>query len=110
MPNLHNNLHPPARRALPLQAGRTMRNRKVVYYGCMGVWATLLSEAANAWWGTQWVLPIAHDAAGLKGEGPASRWMEVVVQVGHVPFACLLATVVSTYLSSVLYFVSLDSS
>lgn len=71
--------------------------RSIVYWGMTGIWVTLMSEAANAWWGTQWVLPIAHDAAGLKGEGPASRWMEVVVQIGHVPFAVLLATVVSIF-------------
>lgn len=70
--------------------------RKVVYYGMTGIWVTLLSEAANAWWGTRWVLPIAHAAAGLAGgSGPAEVWMERVVSVAHYPFAMLLATVVS---------------
>jgi len=55
-----------------------------------------LSEAANAWWGTQWVLRQAHAAAGLKGDGPAARWMELVVEYCHKPPALLLATVVST--------------
>jgi hypothetical protein len=54
-----------------------------------------LSEVANAWWGTQWVLRLAHQAAGLQGDGPAEWWMEVVVSVAHKPFAVLLATVVS---------------
>ncbi|KAK0622498.1 hypothetical protein B0T14DRAFT_563948 [Immersiella caudata] len=67
--------------------------RNVVYYGMTGIWVTLLSEAANAWWGTQWVLPIAHGAAGLAGSGPAKVWMERVVSVAHYPFAMLLATV-----------------
>ncbi|KAK0646813.1 hypothetical protein B0T16DRAFT_458698 [Cercophora newfieldiana] len=67
--------------------------KKVVYYGMTGIWVTLLSEAANAWWGTQWVLPIAHAAAGLTGDGPAQVWMERVVSVAHYPFAMLLATV-----------------
>jgi hypothetical protein len=74
----------------------TPRQQKVVYYGMTGIWVTLLSEAANAWWGTQWVLPIAHAAAGLAGgSGPAEVWMERVVSVAHYPFAMLLAAVVS---------------
>jgi len=68
--------------------------RRVVHWGMIGIWVTLLSEAANAWWGTQWVLPIAHDAAGLMGDGPAKIWMERVVATAHYPFAMLLATVV----------------
>lgn len=72
--------------------------RRVVYWGLTGIWVTLLSEAANAWWGTQWVLKIAHDAAGLTGDGPASIWMERVVAVAHKPFAALLAVVVSASL------------
>lgn len=69
--------------------------RRVVYWGVVGIWVTLLSEAANAWWGTQWVLKIAHEAAGLKGDGPAELWMERVVAVAHKPFAIVLAVVVS---------------
>lgn len=41
--------------------------RNVISWGCMGIWVTLLTEAANAWWGTEWVLTLAHEAAGLKG-------------------------------------------
>ncbi|KAM7197113.1 hypothetical protein V8F33_005772 [Rhypophila sp. PSN 637] len=70
---------------------------KLVYWGCAGIWVTLMSEVANAWWGTRWVLPIAHHAAGLAGNstGPAAVWMERVVEAAHYPFAILLATVVS---------------
>ncbi|KAM7218073.1 hypothetical protein V8F06_006608 [Rhypophila decipiens] len=69
---------------------------KLVYWGCAGIWVTLMSEVANAWWGTHWVLPIAHHAAGLAGNsaGPAAVWMERVVAAAHYPFAILLATVV----------------
>ncbi|KAK3689718.1 hypothetical protein B0T22DRAFT_441180 [Podospora appendiculata] len=67
--------------------------RKLVYWSCAGIWVTLLSEAVNAWWGTQWVLPIAHHAAGLVGDGPAKVWMEQVIQFTHMPFAVALATV-----------------
>ncbi|KAK0610658.1 hypothetical protein B0T17DRAFT_476694, partial [Bombardia bombarda] len=67
---------------------------RVVRYGCAGIWVTLLSEIANAWWGTRWVLPIAHAAAGLAGEGQtAAVWMERVVQIAHLPFAVVLAAV-----------------
>ncbi|KAK4209107.1 hypothetical protein QBC37DRAFT_59160 [Rhypophila decipiens] len=68
---------------------------KLVYCGCAGIWVTLMSEVANAWWGTRWVLPIAHHAAGLavNSTGPAAVWMERVVAAAHYPFAILLATV-----------------
>lgn len=69
--------------------------RRIVYWGLVGIWITLLSEVANAWWGTQWVLPLAHEAAGLKGDGPASKWMEMIVNVAHKPLAVFLSTVVS---------------
>lgn len=74
--------------------------RKLVYWGCAGIWVTLMSEAANAWWGTRWVLPIAHHAAGLAGNptGPAAVWMERVVAFAHYPFAAALAMVVSSLL------------
>ncbi len=67
--------------------------RRVVHWGVAGIWVTLLSEVANAWWGTRGVLTLAHQAAGL--EGPAAAWMERVVEVAHKPFAVLLAAVVS---------------
>jgi len=72
--------------------------RSIVYWGMTGIWVTLMSEAANAWWGTQWVLKIAHGAAGLTGDGPAEIWMERVVAIAHKPFAALLATVVGPIL------------
>lgn len=83
-------------RPIPLADRLGWWPRRVIYWGMAGIWVTLLSEAANAWWGTQWVLPIAHRAAGLVGDGPAKRWMEVVVTVAHKPFAMMLATVVSS--------------
>jgi hypothetical protein len=72
--------------------------RRVVHWGVAGIWVTLLSEVANAWWGTRWVLTLAHEAAGLRvlgEEGPAAVWMERVVEVAHKPFAVALAAVVS---------------
>jgi hypothetical protein len=75
--------------------------QRVVYWGAVGIWVKLLSQAANAWWGTQWVLPIAHDAAGLKGNGPAEVWMERVVEMAHKPSSVLLAFLVSWLLGRV---------
>ncbi len=71
------------------------RQTALIYWGFVGIWVTLLSEAANAWWGTQWVLTIAHQAAGLQGPGPAQLWMEIVVAITHWPAAALLVLVVS---------------
>ena len=45
------------------------------------VWPMALSEAANAWWGTTQMLPIAAGQAGATG---GAVWQEVVVKVTHV--------------------------
>ena len=47
-------------------------------------WLMALSEAANAWWGTNQMLPIAAGQAGAKGGAP---WQEVVVRLCHIPAA-----------------------
>lgn len=44
-------------------------------------WAMALSEAANAWWGTQKMLPIAAAQAGASGGAP---WQEAVVGLTHI--------------------------
>ncbi|KAM0250738.1 hypothetical protein ACHAQJ_008493 [Trichoderma viride] len=67
--------------------------KQVIYLGCTGIWVTLLAEAANAWWGTRWVLPIAHQAAGLTGSDLAPRWKEIVMVATHWPFTPPLALV-----------------
>jgi hydroxylaminobenzene mutase len=45
------------------------------------VWPMALSEAANAWWGTKQMLPIAAGQAGAAGGKP---WQEMVVQLSHL--------------------------
>lgn len=75
--------------------------KTVILWGCMGIWVTLLAEAANAWWGTEWVLTIAHEAAGLKGTQSAERWMEIVVWLTHMPPSAILAVMVSALLTLV---------
>jgi hydroxylaminobenzene mutase len=47
-------------------------------------WLMALSEAANAWWGTNQMLPIA---AGQAGAGGGAPWQEVVVKLCHIPAA-----------------------
>ena len=44
-------------------------------------WPVMLSEMANAWWGTRKMLPIAAEQAGAVG---AEAWQENVVTVTHL--------------------------
>jgi len=45
------------------------------------IWPMALSEAANAWWGTTRMLPIAAGQAGATG---GTAWQELVVKLTHV--------------------------
>jgi hydroxylaminobenzene mutase len=56
----------------------------VMLLSVWGTWAMALSEAANAWWGTNQMLPIAASQAGATGGEP---WQEFVVKLSHVPAA-----------------------
>ena len=47
-------------------------------------WLMALSEVANAWWGTNQMLPIAAQQAGAHGAAP---WQELLVKLCHVPAA-----------------------
>ena len=65
--------------ALPHSVGR-----KSVWGMVVSVWLTwamALSEAANAWWGTAQMLPIAANQAGATGGEP---WQELVVKLTHI--------------------------
>ena len=44
-------------------------------------WPMALSEAANAWWGTTQMLPIAANQAGATG---GAAWQELVVKLTHI--------------------------
>lgn len=44
-------------------------------------WPMALSEAANAWWGTTQMLPIAAGQAGAAG---GASWHELIVKVTHI--------------------------
>jgi hydroxylaminobenzene mutase len=45
------------------------------------IWPMALSEAANAWWGTTQMLPIAAGQAGATG---GTAWQELVVKLAHI--------------------------
>lgn len=47
-------------------------------------WFMAMSEAANAWWGANQMLPIAARQAGASG---AAAWQEAVVKLCHLPAA-----------------------
>ncbi|KAK5996440.1 hypothetical protein PT974_01774 [Cladobotryum mycophilum] len=78
-------------RRVPLADRLGPWQKRLVYVATASMWVTLLSEAANAWWGTHWVLTLAHQAAGLTGSSPAAKWKEIVVALSHWPFGMLLA-------------------
>jgi hydroxylaminobenzene mutase len=47
-------------------------------------WLMALSEAANAWWGANQMLPVAARQAGAAGAAP---WQELIVKLCHIPAA-----------------------
>jgi len=58
--------------------------RKSVWVMLLSVWLTwimALSEAANAWWGTTQMLPIAAHQAGATG---GAAWQELVIKLTHI--------------------------
>ena len=67
---------------LPHRAGP--RSIKMMLVSVWFTWAMLLTEIANAWWGTTKTLPIAAGQAGATGGAP---WQETVVELGHVAAA-----------------------
>jgi len=70
---------------LPHRVGR--KSVWVMLLSAWGAWCMALSEAANAWWGTTQMLPIAASQAGAKGAGP---WQELVMKLTHMPAALAL--------------------
>jgi hydroxylaminobenzene mutase len=65
--------------SLPHRVGR-----KSVWVMLLSVWLTwllILSEVANAWWGTTQILPIAAHQAGASGAAP---WQELIVTLAHI--------------------------
>jgi hydroxylaminobenzene mutase len=65
--------------ALPHRVGRL--SVRVMLLAAWLTWAMALSEVANAWWGTNQMLPIAAAQAGAAGGAP---WQELVVKLTHI--------------------------
>lgn len=57
---------------------------RVMLVSAWFTWLVPLSEAANAWWGANQMLPIAAKQAGASG---AAAWQEAVVKLCHLPAA-----------------------
>ncbi len=58
--------------------------KKSVFVMLLAVWLSwtmALSEAANSWWGTIEMLPIAAEQAGAPGGKP---WQEMIVKLTHI--------------------------
>jgi hydroxylaminobenzene mutase len=67
---------------VPHRAGPT--SLRVMVVSAWLTWFMALSEAANAWWGANQMLPIAAQQAGATG---AAAWQEAVVKLCHLPAA-----------------------
>ena len=64
---------------------------RVIVVSAWLTWFMALSEAANAWWGANQMLPIAAKQAGAGG---VAAWQEAVVKLCHLPAALgLIASV-----------------
>jgi (hydroxyamino)benzene mutase len=67
---------------VPHRAGT--KSVRVMLVSAWLTWFMALSEAANAWWGANQMLPIAAKQAGAEG---AAAWQETVVKLCHLPAA-----------------------
>ncbi|KAK9482019.1 hypothetical protein V1527DRAFT_477712 [Lipomyces starkeyi] len=54
---------------------------RIVWWGMTSVWVVMLAECANAFWGTNQILPIAAAAAGATG---AVLWQEQIMTITHI--------------------------
>jgi hydroxylaminobenzene mutase len=68
--------------ALPGRVGP--KALQVIVVSAWLTWLMALSEVANAFWGTNQMLPIAAAQAGAKGAAP---WQELIVKLCHIPAA-----------------------
>jgi (hydroxyamino)benzene mutase len=71
---------------LPHQVGPRSAGAMVV--ASWLVWPMVLSQAANAWWGTNQVLPLAAQQAGATG---GAAWQELAMKGTHLVAGLALA-------------------
>ncbi len=57
------------------------RSAMIMLVAAWLIWPMALSEAANSWWGTTQMLPIAAGQAGATG---GTAWQEDVVKITHI--------------------------
>lgn len=69
---------------LKVPSGIGTKSVRVLLISAWLTWLMALSEAANAWWGANQMLPIAASQAGATG---AAAWQEAVVKLCHLPAA-----------------------
>jgi len=72
--------------ALPHRVGP--KSLAVMVLAAWLIWPMLLSQVANAWWGTNQVLPIAAHQAGVSGGAP---WQELIMKLTHLAAGTALA-------------------
>jgi hypothetical protein len=70
---------------LPHAVGR--RSISVMVLSAWLAWPMILSEAANAWWGTNQILPIIAKQAEATGGEP---WQELVLKLTHISAGLVL--------------------
>jgi len=63
------------------------KSLRVMILAAWLTWGMALSEAANAWWGTTGILPIAAAQAGATG---GTSWQEAIMKVTHMGGALAL--------------------
>jgi hypothetical protein len=71
--------------ALPHRVGPT--SVRVMVLAAWLTWSMALSEVANAWWGTNHLLPIAAGQGGATG---GAAWQESIVTLTHIGAALSL--------------------
>ena len=79
---------------VPHRAGP--KSVRVMVVSAWLTWFMALSEAANAWWGANQMLPIAAKQAGATG---AAAWQEAVVKLCHLPAALGLIRRVDAFIN-----------
>lgn len=82
--------------AVPLVLGR--RAFAVMRLAAWLTWPMAISEAANAWWGANKMLPIAAAQAGASGAAP---WQEGVILVTHIAAGLVLIAAWALLLAAV---------
>jgi (hydroxyamino)benzene mutase len=71
---------------------------RTVVIAAWTTWPMVLSEVANAWWGTARMLPIA---AAQAGAGGGQAWQEITVMTAHVVAALAFIVAWGTLLLAV---------